>query len=215
MTLGETVFFPHVVLPLHIFESRYRQMLSDCLSGNRMFVVSCRADDPDGKFAGNDPQPHEIATVGMIRAAHRNADGTSNLVLQGLQRVRILDIVREEPYRLVSIEPLESGQPTDCEEIKALRSQICQLLHCDTEMENETPVEFLGFLESLQDSATFIDLLTYSVCTCAKAKQAVLEALDVTDRFRILHNHLVHKHNLESLISELEMRVEPGTTGLN
>lgn len=215
MTLGETVFFPHVVLPLYIFEQRYRQMLADCLRGDRMFVVSCRQEENDGDFPNADPQPCTIATIGMIRAAHRNNDGTSNLVLQGLQRVRITAIIEEEPYRMVSIEPLLSEPIADEPKLLHIRDQIRELLKNEKELGNETPEEFLDFLESLMDHATYIDLLTYSVCACHTIKQSILEAKSIEQRFELLLAHLRQKYNLESLINELQSRFSLGASGLN
>lgn len=215
MTLGETVFFPHVVLPLYIFEQRYRQMLADCLRGDRMFVVSCRQEDPCGEFAEADPQPSAIATIGIIRAAHRNADGTSNLVLQGLQRVRISAILSEEPYRVVAIEPVASESIPDEAVLLEMRDHIRELLGNEKELGNETPAEFLDFLESLQDHATYIDLLTYSVCACPALKQSILEAQCIERRFALLLSHLRQKYNMEALIQELQSRFNPEASSQN
>ncbi|MES2310093.1 MAG: LON peptidase substrate-binding domain-containing protein, partial [Verrucomicrobiota bacterium] len=66
MTLPETVFFPKVLLPLHIFEAKYRLMLQKALEGSRIFCVSLASDKM---------KPHSIASVGIIRACVDNADG--------------------------------------------------------------------------------------------------------------------------------------------
>src|SRR5687768_18466596 len=93
MTLPNTAFFPQALMPLHIFEPRYRQMLRDVLATNRLFAV---AGLNFGELA--DPSkfepPHRIASVGIVRACQKNDNGTSNLLLQGLCRVAIEDIVR-------------------------------------------------------------------------------------------------------------------------
>src|ERR1700742_5110385 len=86
MPLPGALVFPHALLPLHIFEPRYREMLKHALAHHRMFCVALLKpdcidwDSPDDFF--------HIATVGLIRACVERSDGTSNLILQGLERVR-------------------------------------------------------------------------------------------------------------------------------
>ena len=94
MTLPGVAFFPQALLPIHIFEPRYRQMLRDVLATDRLFAV-----------AGIDPRkpndfepPHRIASMGIVRACQENKDGTANLLLQGLARVEIQSIISDEPY---------------------------------------------------------------------------------------------------------------------
>src|ERR1035438_5012238 len=96
MTLPNLAFFPQALLPLHIFEPRYRQMLRDVLLTNRIFAVACLNDvaSPD-RFE----PPHRVACIGLVRACQKNDNGTSNLLLQGLCRVSIEAIVGNEPYR--------------------------------------------------------------------------------------------------------------------
>src|ERR1035437_4036916 len=80
MTLPNVVFFPQALLPLHIFESRYRQMLRDVLASDRLFAVA----GLDVQQAGRRFEPpHRIAGVGMVRACQKNDNGTSNLLIQG------------------------------------------------------------------------------------------------------------------------------------
>ncbi len=112
MTLPNVAFFPQALMPLHIFEPRYRQMLKDVLATNRLFAVTgldANLLDQPGQFE----PPHRIASVGIVRACQKNANGTSNLLLQGLCRVELLSIVTDEPYRRIKVRALpRSRSPT-------------------------------------------------------------------------------------------------------
>ena len=89
MTLPDTVFFPQSLLPLHIFEPRYRKMLSDVLREQRIFAVAHLA--LRSVTAPGQPEPlHRIATAGVVRACQKNDNGTSDLLLQGLCRVEVV-----------------------------------------------------------------------------------------------------------------------------
>ena len=80
MPLPGAVLFPHALLPLYIFEPRYRQMLEHALAHERIFA-SHWSDRPPGLASADDF--FDVATIGLIRACVGRSDGTSNLVLQG------------------------------------------------------------------------------------------------------------------------------------
>jgi Lon protease-like protein len=107
MTLPNLAFFPQALLPLHIFEPRYRRMLTDVLETNRIFAVACLDTGAAAASLSSEP-PHRVACIGLVRACQKNDNGTSNLLLQGLCRVSIEAIVSEEPYRRIRIRALAS-----------------------------------------------------------------------------------------------------------
>src|SRR5438132_1213313 len=81
MTLPNATLFPQALLPLYIFEQRYRQMLTDALHSNRMFSVAMQRP-------GNIREsPSPVAGLGLIRVSVGHRDGTSHLILQGIARV--------------------------------------------------------------------------------------------------------------------------------
>ena len=96
MTLQDVVLFPKAMMPLRIFEDRYRQMLDDVLRGNRMFALAgLRMEETDSE--SDEEIPFEIATVGLIRVSKKHDDGTSFVLLQGIERVKIAPSVRSNP----------------------------------------------------------------------------------------------------------------------
>ena len=103
MTLPNATLFPNAVLPLYIFEPRYRRMLADSLATHRMFSVAMQRPDRVRET------PSVVAGLGLIRAAKRNQDGTSLLLLQGIARVELDRAVRYKPYRVHRIHPLPSA----------------------------------------------------------------------------------------------------------
>src|SRR5882672_12628595 len=102
MTLPEATLFPQALLPLFIFEPRYRKMLADSLDTHRMFSVAMQR--PDRKRE----TPLPVAGLGLIRVAVGHRDGTSHLILQGLARVELEEPVRYKPYRIQKIHALHA-----------------------------------------------------------------------------------------------------------
>ena len=110
MILPKVSLFPGMMLPLFIFEPRYRRMLEEVLEGDRLFAVAMM--DPESF----DEEPAGVGGIGMVRACRENPDGTSNLFLQGLARVIIHEVADREPYPKLRIEPVT---PPDEPSLKA------------------------------------------------------------------------------------------------
>src|SRR6059036_3854460 len=97
MTLPSATLFPQALLPLYIFEPRYRQMLADMLKTDRMFSVAMQ------KPGKHRETPCQVAGLGLIRVSVGHQDGTSHLVLQGITRVELMATVQSSPYPVHSI----------------------------------------------------------------------------------------------------------------
>tara|TARA_B100000575_G_C22979786_1_gene565406 strand:- start:603 stop:932 length:330 start_codon:yes stop_codon:yes gene_type:complete len=94
MILPNATLFLDALLPLHVFEPRYRRMLSDVLGSHRIFGVALRQS-----VAGKE-YPMPIVGVGMMRVCIDAKDGTSNLLLMGVARVECLWAEKYRPYSL-------------------------------------------------------------------------------------------------------------------
>ena len=88
--LPNVVLFPNVFLPLHIFEPRYREMVADALAGDRIIGMVLLRPGWEADYDGR-PPVYPIGCAGVITNAERLADGRYNIVLQGLEKFRILD----------------------------------------------------------------------------------------------------------------------------
>lgn len=184
MTLPGTVLFPQALMPLHIFEPRYREMVRDVLASNRLFAVAGlnfeRLNEPN-----HFEPPHRIASVGIIRACQKNDNGTSNLLLQGLCRVEILKIVRDEPYRQIQIRALSSEAGATNDENQALRRELSRLLNVKRRLTASGSGEMTSFLKTVEDPEAFVDIAAFSLCEDAVLKQKLLETLDVHRRLEL------------------------------
>ncbi|MPZ88404.1 MAG: peptidase S16 [Nitriliruptorales bacterium] len=117
------VLFPGRQLPLHIFELRYRQMLSHCMENRRCFgVVAIRA----GYEVGQAADIFEIGTVAEIEQVSELPDGRFDIMTRGTQRFRVLDLLPGAPYLQAKVELLDDA-PTGLEEAARAR-QLRELL---------------------------------------------------------------------------------------
>jgi uncharacterized protein len=122
--LPNTVLFPNVFLPLHIFEPRYRSMLSDALEGDRIIGMVLLQPGFEANYEGR-PPVYDIGCAGVVTHAERLEDGRFNIVLRGIQKFRITGEDESRAYRLAHVQPLLE-QPT-AEEAEALRKQRTRL----------------------------------------------------------------------------------------
>ncbi len=185
MTLPNLAFFPQALLPLHIFEPRYRRMLRDVLASNRIFAVACldsEAAASDGRFE----PPHRVACIGLVRACQENVNGTSNLLLQGLCRVAIEAIVGDEPYRRIRIRTLASEPGAAPGENARLRKELSRLIKLKLRLSPGGSEGMTDLLKTVEDPEIFADIAAFNLCDDAPVKQRLLETLDVNRRLLLL-----------------------------
>lgn len=197
MTLSNVILFPQALLPLYIFEPRYRRMLADVLEGGRMFAVALRRSDRSRET------PVGVAGLGLVRACVQRGDGTSNLVLQGLARVRLGRATQYRPYRRHVVEPLPPAGNRGVV-VQALTTRVLELAKArlqDTlppvglpESGKEGGVAFtveafqqaLDQLARLDDAEQLTDLVSATLLRNAGHRQIILETARLEDRLRHL-----------------------------
>jgi len=195
MTLAQATLFPQALMPLHIFEPRYRAMLRDVLAGDRLFAVV--GLDERRAEAGDFEPPHRVAAVGIVRACQRNPDGTSNLLLQGLCRAEVLAISQDEPYRRIQIRALASEAGATPEANEALRRELSRLIGVKLRLAGKGEGEMASFLKTVDDPEAFVDIAAASLCDDADLRQRLLEILDVNRRLSLLGSIL--RREIEAL----------------
>jgi len=185
MPLPNAILFPRVLLPLYIFEPRYKKMLGDCLKGDRMFAVALLRKGWEKAGAGASPYP--TATVGVIRTCVGRPDGTSNLVLEGVTRVSIVDYVRLRPYRVARVGLLESHEINVAPQRDALVAAVAKLAKARARMGVGLPKSVVNSLLAVESPDLLSDLVSYTLLDNFHHKQEMLETLDVNERlFRLV-----------------------------
>jgi Lon protease-like protein len=123
--LPNVVLFPNVFLPLHIFEPRYRDMVSDAIAGDRMIGMVLLRPGWEQDYAGR-PPVFPIGCSGLITHVEQLGDGRYNIVLRGFERFRIVAEDQTLAYRRAAIERLNE-RAMDGNDRAALRRQRSKL----------------------------------------------------------------------------------------
>jgi ATP-dependent Lon protease len=154
MVLDNCFVFPGCRLPLRIFESRYRRMLEDALQGDRMFCVGCRRINQ----ATGEEDVWPMTTAAVISVSIREEDGTSQLVLTGLQRITLTGWVQLSPYRIARFEPLATVMG-DAAQVAETTARIRALLPPAAECPDKDSAAFMENLRSLKGDELFLDTM--------------------------------------------------------
>lgn len=187
MVLPNALLFPNSLLPLYIFEQRYREMLASCIKKERMFCVALMK--PGVTDAETDHDFYHVGGLGMIRACVERADGTSHLILQGLTRVQFTRFVQDEPFRIAEIAELRS-HTGDQLEADALGAKVVELCKTLREAGAEVPAALDKHLAHLSNPELLSDIVTHTFISDPFRRQNILEQLGVSERLRLLIRYL-------------------------
>jgi uncharacterized protein len=167
--LPNVVLFPGVYLPLHVFEPRYRTMAQDALDGDRLIGMVLLKPGFESDYDGR-PPIYAVGCSGLITHHERLDDGRFNVVLQGLDRFRVLAEDSSRLYRVAEVERLAEPAVDDTLAIRSLRQRLESLV---------TPlVERAGGEMTIPPAMSDVDLihaLAQYLDLEALEKQALLE----------------------------------------
>jgi uncharacterized protein len=137
--LDKVVLFPNVFLPLHIFEPRYRDMVSDALAGDRIVGMVLLRPGFEADYEGR-PPVYPVGCAGVITHNERLTDGRFNIVLRGIEKFRVIGEDTSRPYRLAHIEPIpEWPDDQEREELRRQRQRLEALLAAAVERSGSEP----------------------------------------------------------------------------
>jgi Lon protease-like protein len=178
--LPDLTFFPGTLLPLHVFEARYRAMVTDAIEcGRRLAVVRLRPGY-EGAYAGK-PAVYDVAGAGAIVRAERLPSGRYNIVMRGDWRVRLqAEIPSDTLYRLFVAERLEDRPPAVDVTVSLgrLRAGCRRLLEILAR-----PADLLdAALDGVQPPGIIADRVAAAVLPGVELRQELLETLDVAER---------------------------------
>ena len=200
--LPELTFFPHTLLPLHVFEARYRAMVTDALSRDKQLALVGLKPGYEATYTGR-PPVYSVAGVGEIVKWERLPTGRYNILLRGVARARIeREIAADTLYRLVAIQRLDEVPPTGdarprVERIRVLCRRLLVALGRPRQLLDE-------MLRDGQPPGAVADQVASAVIPAPALRQELLETLDVDRRLERV------AAALEELVRHIRGARDPG-----
>ena len=179
LPLRGVVVYPMMWLPLPIGQKRSIRLVEDILPENRMIALVSSVDEQI-----EEPSPEEIHPIGTAAQIHRvlkTPDGTIRLLVQGIERVRILEYVQEEPYLRARVEVIPETMEEGIE-LEALTRAVQDLFRRLVELEPQMPDELSVMAINVQDAKQLAYLVAGSMRVSHENAQAILEMDNVRDK---------------------------------
>jgi uncharacterized protein len=179
--LANCVLLPGGLLPLHVFEPRYREMVRDAMAGERLIAIAFLEPGFETEYHGR-PPVRPIVGVGQVVGHEPLGDGRANIVLRGLARARIdFEHPARESYRL--IDALTLGDETTREFDEPAARETLVLLADQLALKLPSGGETLRELARSQPTlGALVDVLSAALITDPDDRQGLLETVDVATR---------------------------------
>lgn len=207
--LPNVVHFPNTLLPLHIFEKRYRRMLNDAMEGERLIGMAVLKPGWEEKYSGN-PDIYPAACLGTILKCESLPDGRSNILLLGLKRVRIMEILKPLPYRTASVKVLEDNiENLTKEESHSIRKNLLEIY-------GEIAIEYAGSKQNFPTlSTTGLGLAEMTDALAASLGLPVSDQIELLGETRVVTRCQLLKKKMDAMLSKRKPLILRSSTDPN
>ncbi len=208
LPLRDAVVLPSTAAPLAVGQPRSVRLVDEVMRGNRLVALVAQRDP---KVEASGPGDlHAIGTVGMIHQLMRAPDGSVRLMVQGIERIRLLDFVSTEPYLVARIEVAreQTGEDSD---IEGLRRAVVDIFRRLVEASPELPDELAVAAENVPDPLRLTYFVASVVPVDVTVRQELLEMNPVASKLRrlvdLLQKELAVRELGRKITTETEERL--------
>src|SRR5256885_1942150 len=208
LPLRNPVVFPHAVVPLGAGRASSLRLIEEALAGSRLVGAVMQRDAAED--APGAAGLHRVGTVVVIHRVLKQADGTLRLIVQGLERFRMVEVVQESPYLRARIEPIAAdGDATPTLEVEALSRSALSLFQKVVSLSPTLPDELANVAAAPDSPSALADLIVSSLPTLpVTLKQELLETIDVKQRLERLVGALGKEAEVLELGSKIQSDVQ-------
>ncbi len=207
LPVRDSLIFPKMVVPLMIRDEKYSRLVDDALQSDKMIAVSL-VRDPDSDEEEADPDVHDVGTAGLIVKLNKGDEGAM-VVVQGICRVAISEMVSVDPYQKARVEVLADVERSD-QEVAAMVGNIRGLFKLIVEMSPHLPDELIQLSRNVDEPGPLADLIVSTLNIDQAKKQEILEALDVKERLNRLTLFLNEELELQKMGQKIQEKVKQG-----
>jgi len=183
LPIVDTNLFPKMVLPLVLIQSEAVELIDEAMAGNRMLgLLLSRRSDIDSRHTTDDL--YRIGTIAIILKMSKMEESKAQLLIQGLERFRIVKFLRNKKYMQAQIEVVENRSADRSIENRALMANIVEQYEKIVELSPGLPSEMGHMIKSLQEPSVLADMVASTINAPVIEKQKVIELLDVNKRLK-------------------------------
>jgi ATP-dependent Lon protease len=205
LPLKETVVYPFSVTPLGVGKERSVRLIDEVMRGNRLIGLVAQKD-PSVEQAGPD-DVFSVGTVARIARLLRIPDGTIQVIVQGLERITILDYVAEEPFLLAHVRLSPESSESDVE-IEALKRNAIQLFQRLVSLVQYLPNELALAALNLDDPRQVVYLIASNVQMDLALRQQLLELDSLREKLEKLTAFLTRELEVLELGKKIQSQAQ-------
>jgi ATP-dependent Lon protease len=204
LPLKETVVFPESMTPLAVGQERSVKLIDDVVSGERMLALFTVENEEADPPAWDDL--YRVGTVAVVHKMIKVPDGTLRILVQGVQRVRLVEPVQDEPYLVAELEDLPEVV-TESPEVEALTRNVQQQFAQIIGMTPYLPEELQLAAANVDDPTALTHLIASTLRLKTEERQELLETADVEERLRRIAAILGREVEMSELGSKIQSQV--------
>jgi Lon protease-like protein len=178
--LPSVVLFPRAVLPLHIFEERYKAMTAAALRGDRQVAMALLKPGWERDYYHR-PAIEPVVCIGTILTHEKLPDGKYNFLLQGHTRARVIEELEGKPYRLATLEPIEETEVMEID-LEPERLRLAGMFERSPLATLPTAAQFREIIAGPLPTSDVVDLVAFNLIDDLPLKQSLLADGDVLAR---------------------------------
>ena len=203
--LRDLIVFPNLVVPLFVGRERSISALEQSMRTDHLVaLVTQHAAETQ------DPGPDEIYDVGCVVTVLQELklpDGTAKALVEGIQRIRIVEYLATDPYLQVRVEVIEEPERADVEAQALMRNLVSDFENA-SQLGKPIPQEVLMAASAIEEPGRLADFVTFHLALKVEEKQQILEALDPKERLRKTSDFLRKELEILELGSKIQNRVK-------
>jgi len=208
LPLKDTVIYPHIIVPLLITREELVQLIDDALTADRLVAAVASKEEVES------PEPEQIYDIGTAAAIIRMLkmpDGSMQLFVQGVQRIRIVEYVEKEPYLKAKVEKVKENIE-ETVEVEGLARNVLAQFKKMVSMAPYLPNEIFVAAMNINEPNNLADFIASNINITLEEKQDLLEALDVKDRLEKLTLFLNKELEILEIGSKIQSQVQTEMT---
>jgi len=206
LPVKDPVIFPRMIIPLLIVDEAHLKLVDDALQKDKLIVVTV-IKEPD-KVTEGPPEIHRVGTAALIVKLSKADEGTI-LVVQGITRVEIGEIVSHEPYQRARVVRLKEVDHKD-KAIDALRANILNLFKQIVDLSPYIPQDLVQLSTNVDQPGSLADMVISALNLGRNKKQEILESLDVKERLERSTVFLNEELEMHKMGKEIQDQVKEG-----
>jgi ATP-dependent Lon protease len=206
LPLHNVIVFPKTVIPLEVTGTA-SMLVDEAMTGDRLVGLIMSKKEPEKPKQYTIDDLHHVGTCAVIMKMAKTAENHTQMLLQGVSRFSIEEIIEGKPYQQARIKLIEESDVKDLE-TEALMSNLLSLFDRILKLSPFLPPEFGPMAKSIAEAGTLADLIASIINAPLEEKQKVLDIADVKERLRELSRLVNHQMDVLELGNKIESKVK-------